>query len=477
MTAAGARQTGRWRRSLRLNLLLWLIGPVIATLAISLALSYATALRQTTRIMDHQLLASARMIAEQVRYRDGAIRVVVPPAALELFASDSHDEVSYAVIGPSGDLVAGFPGFDTIPGLSGSQTTTVFAGRFRTEVIRGALLSQPVVTPGGTINVSVVVGETLRARDALLRSLWLEGFLEQAALVIAAAVSIWIGISFELRPIMRLRQAVLGRPAGSFAPIDADAVQVEVQPLVAALNDHMARLEAVMRRQRGFLDMAAHQIRTALTVMRTQAGFARRTREVPDMRAALADLDDSLRAMTRMANQLLTLGGIENDRAHPLPQPVDLAGLVQDIAAQIAPRAVDAGIDLAVEVVAPCRVMASDLLLREAVTNLIDNALQHAGRGAAVTVSVAQAEGMGRCRVCDTGPGVNASDREGLFSRFHRGDNARPGGSGLGLAITSEIAAMYGGRAWLPDPDEGPDGGPDEGRGFCVAFDLPLASS
>lgn len=96
--------------SIRVNLLTWLIVPGLLVLGVGAWLSYQQALRLSTIVTDQQLTASARMIAEQVGYADGGLTVTVPPAALELFASDSHDEVAYAVADPNGTLIAGYPG-------------------------------------------------------------------------------------------------------------------------------------------------------------------------------------------------------------------------------------------------------------------------------------------------------------------------------------------------------------------------------
>ncbi len=196
------------RGSLRLNLMVWLVVPVAAILAASVWLSYGSAFRQATLVMDRNLAASARIIAEQLQYRDGRINVVISPSALELFASDSHDEVAYAVVGPTRDLIAGFPGLSPPATLPAELESRYFETMFRTEAMRAVILRQPVVTPSGMVGVAVLVGETQKARSELFRALWLRGFAEQALLVIAAALSIWIGINRELRPLLRLRQAV-----------------------------------------------------------------------------------------------------------------------------------------------------------------------------------------------------------------------------------------------------------------------------
>jgi len=444
----------------------WLVGPVAVVLAVSLWLSWDSARRQAQRIMERDLTASARMIAEQVRYRDSQIEVSVPPAALELFVSNSPDEVAYTVFDPSGLLIAGFPGLNPAPAAEQGRGPQVYDTMFRTEAMHAVTLSQPVVTPDGAVSVTVTVGETTLARDALVRELWLRGFAEQAVLIVAAAVSIWIGISLELRPLMRLRRAVLGRPADSIEPFDETSVQRELRPLVAALNQHMARLSDYLARQRRFLDAAAHQLRTPLAVLKTQVGVARRSGEQDQIRETLTTMDTGLSGVTRVTNQLLMLGRIDHERVRLVAKPVDLRKVLRTVVSETAPRALDAGIDLVLEADKPCTVRANADLVREMVVNLVDNAIRYAGSGATATLSVSSRDGMGIVTVADNGCGISESDREGLLNRYARGSDAPAGGSGLGLTIVSEIAAMFGGSVAFPNS-------PGQ-TGFCVAIALPL---
>ena len=453
-------------RSLRLSLMAWLAGPVMLVLAASAWLSYATARHQAMLIMERDLVSSARMIAEQVRFRDGSVGVIIPPAALEIFATDAHDEVAYAVFNGKGVLIAGFPGLTPHKLPAGSVGMATFDTQFRTENMHAVTLRQPVITPDGTVNASVTVGETLRARDALVRSFWLRGFAEQAALVLAAAASIWVGISIELRPILRLRRAVLERPAQSVEPLDPGPLQQELRPLVEALNAHMARLGAYLDRQQRFLDSAAHQMRTPLAVLKTQLGVARRSGTEAQLREVLETVDEGVSSMTRVTNQLLTLGRVEHERARPVAAAVDLRALLRGVIAENAPRALDAGVELVLDAEAPCVVAANELLVREMVLNLVDNAIKYAGKGATVTVSAGPAGDMARLVVEDTGLGISGEERARLLSRFSRGRNAQGGGSGLGLTIVAEIAEMSRGRVELPEPD-------GEG-GFVFAVSLPL---
>jgi two-component system, OmpR family, sensor histidine kinase TctE len=455
--------------SLRLNLLVWLVVPGLLILAVGAWLSYGSAMRQATLVMDRQLTASARMMAEAIGFADGRLDVVTPPAALELFASDSHDEVAYAVEGPGGELLAGYPGFDAPGGRRSDAQDQHFDTAFRTEAMRAAVFRQPVVTPTGTVFATVIVGETLKARDLLVQTLWLRGFVEQAALVVAGALFIWVGINRELRPLLRLRQAVLDRPADRFEPFEAASVQTEVRPLVLALNSHMERLRAQLERQRRFLDSAAHQLRTPLAIMKTQVGYARRIVEPAEVNLALGEVDGSLTAMARLTNQLLTLGGVEHERGLVRAEVIDLEATARQAIMDNSRRALDAGIELAFDSDGRSYIEGTEVLVREMISNLIDNAIQHAGAGATASFAVRRGVNDVLLRSEDNGRGIDPEDRAGLLERFHRGRNARPGGSGLGLSIVAEIAEALGGTVELPLPRGG--------RGFCVEVKLPAADS
>lgn len=452
-----AAEQGPGGRSLRLNLILWVIGPILLILSASVWLAWRNAWHQSMLIMERDLVSSARMIAEQVRFRNGHIGVVVPPAALEIFASDAHDEVAYAVYDADGVLIAGFPGLvPTTPKAVPASYDTMF----RTEAMHAVTISQPVITPDGTSAVTVTVGETTGTRDALVHALWWRGVAEQGVLVMAAALSIWVGISIELGPLMRLRRRVLERGPRSLEPFDETEVQQELRPLVGALNTHMARLGSYLDRQQRFLDGAAHQMRTELAILKTKVGAARRL----DGNETLAQVDHGLSAMTRVTNQLLTLGRVEHERARAIPGQADLRECLREVVADMAPRALDAGVELVLEAEAPCPVAADRLLLREMVVNLIDNAICHAGSGATATVSAGCGDGVAELVVADTGPGVAPDGRSRLIRRFAQGGTGR-GGSGLGLTIVAEIATLFGGVLDLPEPPGG--------CGFVVRVRLP----
>jgi len=180
----------------------------------------------------------------------------------------------------------------------------------------------------------------------------------------------------------------------------------------------------------------------------------------------------STRAARRLANQMLTLSraeaanGLIDERA-----PLDLAGLVKDVAMELAPLALKRSIDLAYEGIGHALMIEGNApMLREMVSNLVDNAIRYSPPDSAVTVAVAAFDGEAVVSVCDQGPGIPEAERERVFQRFYRilgqGDSD---GSGLGLAIVREIALAHDGRITLRD---------GEGRhGLCVEVELPLGAA
>jgi two-component system sensor histidine kinase TctE len=453
-------------RSIRVNLLVWLIVPGLLVLAVGAWLSYEQALRLSTIVTDQQLTASARMIAEQVTYADGALAVTIPPAALELFATESHDEVAYTVTDPGGTLIAGYPGLDS-PSIDAARGNLLFfETTFRNEEpMRAVDFMQSVVTPTGEMIIRVTVGETLKARNALVMTLWLRGFFEQGALVIAGAVSIWFGISREIAPLLRLRQQVRDRRPDQFEPFDTQTIQTEIRPLVVALNSHMDRLRSQLERQRRFLDSAAHQLRTPLAVIKTQVGFALRSKDPAEVNLALREVDKNLTGVARMTSQLLMLGGVDHSRTIAQSERVDIGEMSRHVVLDAANRALDGGVELAFESDGPAPVIGSEAMLHELITNLIENVIAHAGPGASANVAVRRGVRDVIVRVEDDGVGVPEEDRPRLLQRFVRGRNAKPGGSGLGLSIVAEIAESMGGTVDLPAPRSG--------RGFVVVVKLP----
>jgi two-component system sensor histidine kinase TctE len=269
-----------------------------------------------------------------------------------------------------------------------------------------------------------------------------------------------------LRPLARLAAATRERAADDLAPLDAAGLPADVLPLVDAVNRQLARSAALLEQRRRFVDDASHQLRTPLTTLATQVGFALRETDPAAQRRALSAIENQLEETVRQTNQMLLLARTES--AGIEPERVDLGALVQDVARRWWSEARVHGIDLGLE--APAGSLAVDAqpaLLQEALSNLLHNAIRYTPGGGRVTLELGEEGGRARICVVDSGPGIPADELARAGERFFRGSNVELPGSGLGLAIVRSIAERFGGQLQLaPATPKG---------GLCATILLPLA--
>lgn len=215
------------------------------------------------------------------------------------------------------------------------------------------------------------------------------------------------------------------------------------------LNAYVDRLGRLIEIRKRFLDNAAHQLRTPLTVLKTQLSLAQRNAEPDQAGALLQAAHQTTEGAVRLTEQMLALARVEHAREiHPV-QSLDLVQLARQVTESHALRAHQRGCDLGFDALLPsCQVSGVDLLLQEALANLIDNALHHGPPGARITVRV----GPSWVEVEDDGPGIAPAHQPHVWERFYRAAPAGLAGSGLGLAIVKEIALQHGAQVTVESP-------------------------
>jgi two-component system sensor histidine kinase TctE len=305
------------------------------------------------------------------------------------------------------------------------------------------------------------VGETLEARRGLSRAILLETLWRQAGLVLAAALLAWFAVRFVLRPLMRLKADVEMRAPTDLSGFDAALVHKEMRPLVEAMNGYMARLQTLIAGQRRFIADASHQLRTPLTVLKTQAELALRENDPRAMREIVQGIARTTDSTVHLANRLLTLARAEHGAAEGGLATLSLTETVRRVAMELAPEAVRKDIDLSLEAQGDVEIHGNALLLHELITNLTDNAIRYTPPGGKVVLRVSGngAGGASMLDIEDTGIGIAAADRVRVFAPFYRAPQAQQvnaGGAGLGLTIVRDIAALHGAEVTL---DDGADGG------------------
>jgi two-component system sensor histidine kinase TctE len=257
---------------------------------------------------------------------------------------------------------------------------------------------------------------------------------------------VWFGLSRGVAPINALQRRLRARRPDDLSPIDERQAPSEIGPLITAMNDLLSRLEATLLAQKRFVADAAHQLKTPLAGLRTQAELAMREEPTANTQASLEQIIAGTTRATRLVNQLLLMANAENPNTTEMP-PTDLTHLAREQIQKWVHVALDQGIDLGFEGPEhPLYIKGQSLLLSEALNNLIDNAIRYTPAPGHITVSLYKQRDEIVLAVEDSGPGIAVDERERVFDRFYRVLGSGVDGSGLGLAIVREIAQRHQAR-------------------------------
>jgi two-component system sensor histidine kinase TctE len=449
---------------LRRQLLGWLLAPLVLLLTADTFVSYWVALSFSQRAHDRTLLEVAREFSFYLRTADGALALQMPEEARRLLFTDPQDRLYFEAAAGDGRAVAG-ERIAAAPAGVRQGAEAFYDGEVQGEAVRVIELRLPADAASGRPAALVRVAETKNKRNALAREILASVVLPQLLLIAIAGAVVWLGVVRGLRPLARLQRAVAARSHRDRSPLSAEGVPGEVSPLLAAMNDLLARLDRALTLQGRFIADAAHQLKTPIAALRAQYEVALREPDAARMREALRQLEPGLDRLSRLVQQLLSLARNEPEGAPVLRlAPLDLNALALEAATAWVPQALRKGIDLGFEGAAEAVPIRGDgARLRELLDNLLDNAVRYSREGGRVTVRV-QAEPVVAVHVNDDGPSIPAAERSRVFERFHRLLGSGQEGSGLGLAIAQEIARLHGAEIGLQEDADG------VGNTFSVSF-------
>jgi signal transduction histidine kinase len=471
---AGGRAA--WRRlSLRLRLTVLATAALAVGLLAGAVLLVAVTARAMLATVDGSALRTGHEIADLVTAGRLPNPLPVTGSAVE----------AVQVVDGNGFVRAASPSADhLVPLLDPEATAAVRSG------VRLFLPGDQVGLAGPVRVLGVPAGSGAQERtvivavsvEQLQRAVRLEtiglGIGGPLLLVLVAALA-WRVIGSTLRPVVALRRGaeeITGGEGGRRLPLP-DA-RDEIRRLAETLNGMLARIEGSRRQQRAFVADAAHELRSPLASIRTQLEVARRVGDLGTgsdhvVDEVLLDVD----RMARLVDDLLALARLDEagPPVHPR-QTVDLAGEVAAVVDRYAGARVPVRfggravlVPVLVPALVPVPVLADPDGLRRLLTNLVDNAVRHARTG--VLIELARADGWVTLPVSDDGAGVPEEDRERVFDRFARRDDARDrdgGGTGLGLPIARALARSHGGEVTLTSSGTG---------GAAAVVRLPVCGS
>ena len=477
-------------RSLFAEILDWMLAPLLLVWPMSIVATYLVAASIANAPFDQALETGAIALAAQVGMAKGtqsaALPTSLPIVARDILRAGDSGRVYFQVRGARGKLLNGDaqipppPEDDApAPGLVQFRNATVGG-----EDVRIAWMLVDTKSGSGDRTAVVQVAETLGKRAHLANEIIKGVILPQFVILPIAVALAWFGLSRGIRPLARLQDKIAARSESDMRPIDPREAPDEVAPLVLSFNQLLGRIKKNSAEQKRFIADAAHQMKTPLAGLRTQAELALRERDPAELQRCLEQLVTGSTRATRLIDQLLALaraehrGGVSGDAA--ALAAIDLDSLARDAMREWVPAALDKRIDFGLETTgAPARVVGNALLIGELIKNLIDNAIRYTPAGGAVTVRVSGITGPRGShparhetvlQVEDNGPGIAPAERGIVFERFYRVLGSGVDGSGLGLAIVREIAEQHGATVHLGGREIGSDSRVRPGLVVSVRF-------
>jgi two-component system sensor histidine kinase TctE len=450
-----AREKQHSQKSVFGEIVDWTLAPLLILWPISMAIQYFLAYSIADNAYDRELRDSVVAISKQLSYSAGQLVVKDDAAAAIMLHADDEDLTYFQVRDQRNALAGGdvnLPLVDFTPEMNPHEVyfrDDQLPGR---EVRVAYMFAQVQGMPGAAL---VQVAETVGKRSRLASEIIGDVLAAQFLIVPVALLFVWLGLTRGVEPLNALTEAIHRRKPSDLAPIAEADVPEEVQPLIGAFNDLLARLDASLRAQQRFVADAAHQMRTPLAGLKMQAEIAMRQRDPVNLQHAMRQIVASADRTAHLINQLLALARTDSD-SPPALQPLDLDDLARDVAREWVLRARDKDIDLGFEAAEHAAwVDGNAALLGELVSNLVDNAIRYTPAGGRVTVRVVVGEQV-VLDVEDTGIGIDDAERELVFERFYRVLGTDAEGSGLGLPIVRGIAHLHRASVTLrPNAREG----------------------
>jgi len=470
--------TSTEQRSLFGEILDWMFAPLLLLWPLSVAVTFLVARSLADAPFDRSLADRTLVLLEHVRTSVSApYGEPLAVTASHLLQPDDEDHVYYQVLDLDGSLLAGEAEFPR-PRLY--DFPEVGRVKLRNAMLRGVdlrvaythVLKPTESNEGGERWMLVQVGETLERRGKLANEI-IKGVIFPQFLILPMALGlVWFGLSRGLAPLKSMQHRIRERRPDDLSPIDPRGAPEEIAPLVDAFNELLVRQAQSLGAQKRFIADAAHQMKTPLAGLRTQAELAMRDTDPKQLQRSLAQLVRSTSRTAHLISQLLALARTENLRDAAAMESLDLGPLARAVSADWADEALKRRIDFGVENdEAPTPIAGHPILLRELINNLIDNALRYTPERGVVTVRTLAGPDEIVLEVEDDGTGIPEPERDMVFERFYRVLGVQGDGSGLGLAIVREIAAQHGATVEIHDGARWPAArGRGAGTRFAVRF-------
>lgn len=443
---------------LRTRLTLWFAASILLIVTPVLAALLTVQWRAMRQALDHHLEEDLEVAAEMLVPRSGTLAWRSDADRDLGYNAGSRRWVEVYTTGGRPVFVRGFPSREEI--RSALETPSPQNEGYRTlQTPAGAHVR--ALTARRTIGDEAYWMRVVRTEDDLRRDLRRLVLLFSGFAALATVLGAFAGYAISGRALLPLK-----RMAERARVISADRLSErlpvenprdELGQLAVVFNDTFARLDESFRRLKQFTADASHELRTPLTAIRSVGEVGLREARSPEAyREIIGSMLEEADHLARLVDTLLTLSRWESGRLRPTPSTVDLAQVMTDVAGQLSVLAEDRGISVETQTGEPMLVRTDPVLARQALANVIDNAIKFTRDGSRVRLSAARTDAEYRITVDDEGPGIPAEERPRVLERFYRIEGRERGGTGLGLAIARWAMTASHGRIQI---GESPSGG------------------
>ncbi len=435
------------QKSLKKQLLIWVLIPLFLVLLTSSIVSYYRALYFANLAYDRSLYRTALALADQVDVDGVHVVADLPQVAKNLLEYDETDAIYYRISDPNGDVVLGEAALPIPKKLPASDDHLYFESQFKNEDIR--VVAYSLAIENSTKTVLVEVAETVDKRNDLVEEIVKEMIIPQLLILLLAASLIFIGIKRGLLPLQKLQNAINQRSHRDLSPLKTDDAPHEIQPLLNAMNNLMARVRGTMKLQQQFIADASHQMRTPIAGLQTQAELALREKDPQAIHSTLEHVLSSSSRLAHLLSRLLSMASVDPAAGRePRLNHINLIEIATKVTSDFVIAARTKKIDLGLDIKTPvAKILGDDIMLREMLSNLIDNAICYTPNKGIITVSVEKVTENNAAKimlsVTDNGIGIPQEERRQVFERFHRLRDNEGAGCGLGLAIVKEIVLAH----------------------------------
>ncbi len=318
--------------------------------------------------------------------------------------------------------------------------------------------------------MAIVVRSDLQAGDEAIDRVEKLLVLGTIPLVVLAGIAGWLIASAALRPVERMRAQVESIPDDEVAPIlDVPRTRDEIAALATTMNDLLARVRRARHRERRFVAEAGHELRTPLSILQGELELANRPgRSVEELRETIRVAHEEALRLGRLAEDLLALARSDSQAMNLRCRQTDVGALIEQSIATFRRREQGRAVSFDLHDGLSLTVDLDPDRFRQAIDNLIDNALRHAPEGSTIDVCIESRDFEVACIVADRGPGFPLDFIERAMDRFAKPTTQNDGGSGLGLSIVLAVAEAHGGTAWVANR---------EGGGAEAGISIPVGRS